>query len=46
MKFHKIVCVDHTKLQPWALEELQQYSEEEMLVYKIIPIQKKRFSKE
>lgn len=33
MKFNKIVCVDHTKLEPWALEELQEMSEEEIVVY-------------
>lgn len=37
MKFRKIVCVDNTKLQPWALEELQQASEEEIKVYEDYP---------
>ncbi|MDT0687615.1 NAD(P)-dependent oxidoreductase [Autumnicola psychrophila] len=37
MKFKKIVCVDHTKIQDWALEELQQYSEEKIDVYKDEP---------
>ncbi|WP_029037407.1 NAD(P)-dependent oxidoreductase [Salinimicrobium xinjiangense] len=32
-KFRKIVCVDYTKLEPWALEELQAYSEERIDVY-------------
>lgn len=33
MKFQKIVCVDHTKLEPWALKELQEYSEEKIEVF-------------
>ncbi|MGB7843466.1 MAG: NAD(P)-dependent oxidoreductase, partial [Salinimicrobium sp.] len=37
MKFRRIVCVDHTKLQPWALEELQKASEEEIKVYDDYP---------
>lgn len=37
MKFHKIVCVDHTKLEDWALEELQQFSEEKIDVYNDYP---------
>ncbi len=37
MKFHKIVCVDHTKLEPWALEELQKLSEEEVAVHNDVP---------
>ncbi|SDL32396.1 hypothetical protein SAMN04488034_103193 [Salinimicrobium catena] len=37
MKFKKIVCVDNTKLQDWALEELQQYSEQEIEVYDDYP---------
>ncbi|MDT0647354.1 NAD(P)-dependent oxidoreductase [Zunongwangia sp. F260] len=37
MKFKKIVCVDHTKIQDWALEELQQFSEEKIDVYKDEP---------
>ncbi len=36
-KFKKIVSVDHTKLQDWALEELQQYSEQEIEVYEDYP---------
>ncbi|MFD1095628.1 NAD(P)-dependent oxidoreductase [Salegentibacter chungangensis] len=28
MKINKIVCVDNTKLKDWAVEELQQYSEQ------------------
>ncbi len=37
MKFNKIVCLDHTKLQNWALEELQQLSEQEIDVYNDYP---------
>lgn len=37
MKFNKIVCVDYTKLQDWALEELQQYSEEKIEAYNDYP---------
>lgn len=37
MKFQKIVCVDHTKLEPWALEELQEYSEEKIEVFEDYP---------
>ncbi|GHA34607.1 putative 2-hydroxyacid dehydrogenase YoaD [Salinimicrobium marinum] len=37
MKFNKIVCLDHTKLQEWALEELQQLSEQEIEVYNDYP---------
>ncbi|WP_324719508.1 NAD(P)-dependent oxidoreductase [Salinimicrobium sp. HB62] len=37
MKFQKIVCVDYTKLEPWALEELQGLSEEEISVYGDVP---------
>ncbi len=37
MNFNKIVCVDHTKLQDWALEELQQYSEQKIRVYDDYP---------
>ncbi len=36
-KFNKIVCVDHTKLEDWAINELQQYSESEVEVYKESP---------
>lgn len=35
--FKKIVSVDHTKLQDWALEQLQQYSEQEIEIYKDYP---------
>ena len=37
MNFRKIVCVDHTKLESWALQELQEMSEEEIDVYKDVP---------
>lgn len=37
MKFNKIVCLDYTKLQDWALEELQQLSKEEIDVYNDTP---------
>ncbi|MHA6280124.1 NAD(P)-dependent oxidoreductase [Salinimicrobium sp. CAU 1759] len=37
MKFQKIVCVDYTKLESWALEELQGLSEEEINVYGDVP---------
>ena len=37
VKFNKIVCVDHTKLEDWAIEELQQYSEAEVEVFKDSP---------
>ncbi len=37
MKFEKIVCVDYTKLEPWALEELQELSEEKIGVYNDAP---------
>lgn len=36
-KFKKIVSVDHTKLQDWVLEELQQYSEQKIVVYDDYP---------
>jgi phosphoglycerate dehydrogenase-like enzyme len=36
-KFNKIVCVDHTKLEEWAIEELQKYSEDKVEVYKESP---------
>ncbi|MGI0106877.1 NAD(P)-dependent oxidoreductase [Salinimicrobium sp. WS361] len=32
-RFQKIVCVDYTKLEPWALEELQKMSVNEIVVY-------------
>ena len=35
--FRKIVCVDNTKLQPWALEELQRQSEQQIKVYDDYP---------
>lgn len=37
MKFEKIVCVDYTKLEPWALKELQELSEEKIGVYNDVP---------
>ncbi|WZL88658.1 NAD(P)-dependent oxidoreductase [Salinimicrobium sp. 3283s] len=37
MKFEKIVCVDYTKLEPWAMEELQELSEEKIGVYNNVP---------
>ena len=37
MKFKKIVCVDYTKLEPWALRELQGLCEEEIEVYEDSP---------
>lgn len=37
MKFNKIVCVDYTKLQDWALDELQKYSTEKIDVYDDYP---------
>lgn len=37
MKFQKIVCVDRTKLRPWALEELQSYSENRIEVFNEYP---------
>lgn len=37
MRFNRIVCVDHTKLEDWAIEELQKYSESEVEVYKESP---------
>lgn len=40
MKFRKIVCVDKTKLQPWALKELQEQSEQEIEVYNDYPTSK------
>lgn len=36
-KFRKIVCVDYTKLEPWALEELQNYSDEKIEVHDDYP---------
>ncbi|MCX2839225.1 dihydrofolate reductase [Salinimicrobium sp. MT39] len=37
MKFEKIVCVDYTKLEPWAMEELQELSEEKIEVHNNVP---------
>lgn len=37
MKFNKIVCVDKTKLKPWAIEELQKYSEAKIENYTDYP---------
>ena len=37
IKFNKIVCVDHTKLEDWAIQELQKYSEAEVEVFKDSP---------
>jgi lactate dehydrogenase-like 2-hydroxyacid dehydrogenase len=37
MKFNKIVCLDNTKLQDWALQELQHLSRHEIDVYKDYP---------
>jgi len=37
MKFNKIVCVDHTKLNDKAISELQKLSEEEVEVYTDYP---------
>ncbi len=41
MKFQKIVCVDYTKLEPWAIEALQEMSEEKVVVYHDEPGSKK-----
>ena len=37
MKFDRIVCVDRTKLQPWAIKELQKHSRHEIEVYNDYP---------
>ncbi len=37
MKFNKIVCVDRTKLRTWAVEELQEYSEREIVEHNDYP---------
>lgn len=37
MKFNKIVCVDKTKLQDWAIEELQGLSDQEVLNFTDYP---------
>lgn len=44
-KFKKIVCVDYTKLEPWALEELQKCSEEKIDVYDDYPDSKEEVVK-
>ena len=36
MKFKKLVCVDYTKLEPWAINELEAYCEE-VVVYEDEP---------
>jgi len=33
VKFNKIVCVDYTKIEDWAIDELQEFSEEKVEVY-------------
>lgn len=43
-KFNKIVCVDHTKLEGWAIEELQNYSENEVEVYNESPESEKELT--
>ena len=37
MKFQKIVCVDHTKIEQWAIEELQTLSEEKIQIFNDVP---------
>ncbi|MCM4160677.1 dihydrofolate reductase [Antarcticibacterium flavum] len=37
MKFKKIVCIDKTKLKPWAIEELQEHCEEKIANYTDYP---------
>ncbi len=37
MKFNKIVCVDHTKLNDEAIDQLQQYSDTDVEVYHDYP---------
>lgn len=44
-KFRKIVCVDYTKLEPWALEELQNHSEEKIEVHNDYPSSKEEILK-
>lgn len=39
-RFKKIVCVDPTKLEPWALEELQEHSEQQIEVFNDYPSSK------
>jgi lactate dehydrogenase-like 2-hydroxyacid dehydrogenase len=41
MKFKKIVCIDKTKLKPWAIKELQEHSEEKITNYTDYPQSKK-----
>lgn len=45
MKFKKIVCVDYTKMESWALEELQNYSEEKIEVHDDYPETKEEILK-
>ena len=45
MKFNKIVCVDKTKLQEWALKELQEFSIEKVAVYDDYPRSKEEILK-
>ncbi len=44
-KFNKIICVDHTKLEDWAVEELQDYSDVEVEVYNDSPDSEKELIK-
>ena len=36
-KFNKIVAVDNTKIQDWAIEKLQQHSESRIEIYTDYP---------
>ena len=45
MKFNKIVCVDHTKLNEAAISELQKYSDAEVDVHKDYPDSQKEVIK-
>ncbi|WP_037321355.1 NAD(P)-dependent oxidoreductase [Salegentibacter sp. Hel_I_6] len=36
-KFNRIVCVDHTKLEDWAIDKLKEFSEAKVDVYKDSP---------
>jgi len=36
MKFNKSVCVDYTKLEDWAIEELQNFSEENVVTFNVV----------
>lgn len=45
MKFNKIVCLDNTKLEDWALEELQELSEQEIDNYTDYPETKEEITK-